>query len=345
MQLKQSLWLALALALLSLVSWELYLRSKGRVPDLNDDKNLWARERAKVDDLEKDEVILTGSSRVLFDIQIYEWEKATGRRPLQLASPGSSPLPIFRDLVRNTDFDGTIVVGVTEGLFFSTTFPEAQPWARAQSKVDHFHERTYAQRLNFALSLPFQKNLALVSINEEEWSDDTNLKALLASIQLGNRTGEEPFPPFNNFSYTDDNRNTRMSDRTATDTAFAGTVQRVWAAMRRFHREPAKEATLAFFLEDAKIFKARGGNLILLRCPSSGPLSEGEAETFPRQEFWDELVRQSAARAYHYKDYDALSHFQCPEWSHLSGPDADVFTREWVSILQQDNALITAKAQ
>jgi hypothetical protein len=345
MQLKQSLLLAVVLAALALVSWEVYLRSKGRIPDLNDDKNLWARERAKVDDLGKNDVILIGSSRVLFDIQIYEWERATGRRPLQLASPGSTPVPIFHDLVQNTDFAGTIVVGVTEGLFFSTTFPEAMPWARAQNKVDHYHERTYAQRLNFGLSLPFQQNLALVSINEEEWRDDTNLKALLAGIQLGNRTGEEPFPPFNNFSYTDLNRNTRMSERTATDTAFAATVQRVWAAMRRFHREPEKDATLKFFLADAAAFKARGGNLILLRCPSSGPLSEGEAEAFPRQEFWDELVRQSEARAYHYSDYEALSHFECPEWSHLSGPDADVFTREWVSILKQDNALITAKAQ
>jgi len=345
MRLKQSLVLALALALLSLVSWELYLRSKGRVPDLNDDKNLWARQRARVDELGRDDVILTGSSRVLFDIQIYAWQKATGRRPLQLASPGSSPLPIFHDLVQNTNFAGTVVVGVTEGLFFSTTFPEAMPWARAQNKVDHYHKRTYAQRLNFALSLPFQKNLAMVSINEEEWSDDTNLKALLAAIEFGNRTGEEPFPPFNNFSFSDDLRNTRMSDRMATDTAFAATVQRVWGAMRRFHREPEKEATLAFFLADARAFKARGGNLILLRCPSSGPLAAGEAEAFPRQEFWDELVRQSGARAYHYQDYEALNGFECPEWSHLSGPDADLFTRAWVRILKQDNALITPKAQ
>ncbi len=345
MQLKTSLLLAFVLALLALVSWEVYLRSQGRVPDLSDDKNLWARERAKVDQLGREDVILTGSSRVLFDVQIYEWEKLTGRQPLQLASPGSSPLPIFRDLVRNTDFTGTIVVGVTEGLFFSTTFPEARPWSRPQTKVDHYRDRTYAQRLNFALSLPFQNNLALVSINEEEWSDDTNLKALLGRIQIGNRTGEEPFPPFNNFACADNNRNTRMSARTVNDTAFAGTVQRVWLAMGRSRRDPEKEATMAYFLEDAQKFKARGGNLILVRCPSSGMLAAGEAMGFPREAFWDELVSQSGARAYHYKDYDALSHFECPEWSHLSGPDADVFTREWVSILQQDNALITAKAQ
>ncbi|MBI1193752.1 MAG: hypothetical protein GC205_11355 [Bacteroidetes bacterium] len=344
MQLKQSLSLALVLALLALVSWEVYLRSQGRVPDLNDDKNLWARERAKVDKLTNEDVILTGSSRVLFDVQLYKWERLTSRKPLQLASPGSSPLPVFHDLVQNTDFAGTIVVGVTEGLFFSTTFPEAQPWARAQNKVDHYHNRTYAQRLNFALSLPFQKNLALVSINEEEWPDDTNLKALLTRIQLGNRSGEEPFPPFNNFAHADDIRNTRMSERTATDTAFAGSVQRVWMAMGRFHREPEKEATLAYFLEDARKFTARGGNLILLRCPSSGPLAERESKGFPRELFWDELVNQSGARAYHYKDYESLSQFECPEWSHLSGPDADVFTSEWVSILKQDIAL-TAKAQ
>ncbi len=125
MYLKQSLIIAITLSVLSLVAWELYWRSQGKIPDLDDDKNLWAVQRAKVEDASENDVLLLGSSRVLFDIQLNEWEKETGVRPIQLACAGSSPLPVFHDIVQNTNFKGTVLVGVTPGLFFSTTYPEA----------------------------------------------------------------------------------------------------------------------------------------------------------------------------------------------------------------------------
>ena len=96
-------------------------------------------------------------STITFDIQLDEWEKETGKRPIQLACVGSSPLPVFHDLVENTNFKGTILVGVTPGLFFSTTFPQARPWEWPQSRVDYYHRRTYAQRANHILSIPLQE--------------------------------------------------------------------------------------------------------------------------------------------------------------------------------------------
>lgn len=142
MNLKQSLFIAVTLSVLSIVAWEIYWRNQGKIPDLDDDKNLWAVQRAKVDDASENEVVLLGSSRVLFDIQLNEWEKETGVRPIQLASAGASPLPTFHDIVENTEYKGTVLVGVTPGIFFSTTFPEASPWKRAQSRVDYFEDRT-----------------------------------------------------------------------------------------------------------------------------------------------------------------------------------------------------------
>lgn len=127
MNLKQSLIIALVLSIAALGAWELYWRSKGYFPNLDDDKYLWAKTRAKVEKATENDVVLVGSSRVLFDIQLDVWEKMTGIRPIQLANPGASPLPVFHDLVENTDFKGTAIVGVTPPLFFSTTFPQAPP--------------------------------------------------------------------------------------------------------------------------------------------------------------------------------------------------------------------------
>jgi hypothetical protein len=334
---KQSLIIALVLSIISISGWELYWRTQGKMPDLDDDKNVWAEQRAKVEGAAENEIVLIGSSRVLFDIQLDEWEAQTGSRPIQLATAGGSPLPLFHDLVNNTDFTGTILVGVTPGLFFSTTFPGASPWKRPQSRVDYFENRTYAQRLNHWLSIPLQQNLVMISTSEEGWSDDIDLKSLLNKIQLENRTGETIFPPFNNFGNFTEDRNMMMTEKAATDTAFAGSIKNVWKT------PPEREATTAFFVEDAKKFKAKGGQLILLHCPSSGMFKEGETKYFPRAEFWNELVTQTTAKGYHYQDYDEFKSLDCPEWSHLSAPDAKYFTTELVKIMKADGTLSNSK--
>lgn len=332
---------ALILSILGLTAWEYYWRAQGKIPDIDDNKDLWAVQRAKVENLNKDGVILMGSSRVLFDIQLEQWKKETGIQPIQLATAGASPLPIFHDIVNNTDYTGTVIVGVTPGLFFSTTFPQAGPWRRAQTRIDHYQNRTYAQRLNHSLSMPLQKHLVLVSTSEEGWSDDIDLKSLLNTIPFGtDRLKEPPFPPFFKFEYMDEHRNNRMSDKTANDTAFARTVKNVWQAILAGNdRPPQKEETTSFFVEDAKTFKERGGNLILLRCPSSGMFKELETKYLSRTDFWEELVKATGAHAYHYEDYEQFKNLECPEWSHLSAQDADFFTRELVKIMTKDNVL------
>jgi hypothetical protein len=345
MQLDKSLILAILFSIAGLTIWELYWRFQGKVPDINDDKDLWAVQRAKLKNLDNNDFVLTGSSRVLFDIQLDEWEKETGKRPVMLASPGSSPLPVFRDIVENTDFAGTVIVGVTPGLFFSTTYPMAQPWKRAQSKVDHFHNRTYAQRLNHWLGMPMEKNLVFVSVSEEQWDDDIDLRSLLRRCRIGNRTENNAQPPFYSFSYISLDRNVRMTDRTATDTAFANSIKKVWAFFGKNAPPPDKESTMAYFLEDAAKFQARGGNLILLRCPSNGDLRAAENVFFPRSDYWDELLVQSKAKGYHFEDYVRLNQFECPEWSHLSAPDAEIFTQELTRILISDGAITYHKNQ
>ena len=344
MNLKQSMLIAIIISLLSLVAWEYYWKAKGKIADLDDNKDLWAVQRAKVETLPENGVVLMGSSRVLFDFQLNEWESETGIRPIQLATAGASPLPIFHDIVNNTNYKGTILVGVTPGLFFSTTYPEAGPWKRAQSRVDYFENRTYAQQINHWLSLPLQKNLALVSTSEEGWSDDIDLKSLLNNFNSNNRTGKPQFPPFNTFAYIDQDRNNPMSEKTATDTAFANSIKAAWKFMILSNKNPPeKEATTNFFVADAKKFMQRGGNLILVRCPSSGWIKGGEDKFLSRADLWDPLVKATNANAYYFEDYDQFKNLECPEWSHLSAEDARFFTTELVKIMKVDGALSNSK--
>ncbi|WP_339895292.1 hypothetical protein [uncultured Algibacter sp.] len=344
MQLKNALFIALIISIIGLISWESYWRSQGKTANLDDNKDLWAVQRAKVDKATEKGVILTGSSRVLFDIQLNDWENETGIRPIQLAAAGATPLPIFSDLVNNTNFNGTIIVGVTPPLFFSTTFPKADPWERAQSKVEHYYKRTYAQRFNHALSIPLQQNLALISTTEEIWSNNIDLKSLLNNIKIGNRM-PEGMPPFYEFNDTALDRNTKMTERTVNDTAYANTIKRVWGFFGKTSPPPDKESTTNFFIKDAKKFIDRGGNLILLRCPSTGGFRIGENMGMPREQFWDELVEKTKAHSYHFEDYNQFKNLELPEWSHLSPKDARFFTTELIKIMKADGALSNSKTQ
>ncbi|WP_034061521.1 hypothetical protein [Lacinutrix jangbogonensis] len=344
MKLKKSLILTFIICSIGLITWESYWRSQGKIADLDDNKDLWALQRAKVENLSKNGVLLMGSSRVLFDFQLNEWQTETGIRPIQLASAGASPLPIFHDIVNNTGFKGTVLVGVTPGLFFSTTYPEAGPWKRAQRRVDYFENRTYAQRINHYLSMPLQNNLALVSTSEEGWADDIDLKSLLNNFNSGTRTGKPQLPPFNAFSYIDQDRNNPMREKTATDTIFANSIKAVWKFIIMGNKNPPeKEATTNFFVADAKKFMKRGGNLILVRCPSSGWIKQGEDKFLSRIDFWDPLVKATNAKAYYFEDYDKFKNLECPEWSHLSAEDARFFTTELVKIMKADGVLSNSK--
>ncbi|WP_298536510.1 hypothetical protein [uncultured Algibacter sp.] len=343
MKLKKSLIYAIGLSLIAIIAWEIYWRSEGFTTSIDDNDALWAVERAKVDELSKDDVVLIGSSRVHFDIQLDKWEEKTGKRPIQLASGGSSPLPVFHDIVNTSNFNGTILVGVTPPLFFSTTFPEAQPWAWPLARVNHFHNRTYAQRLNHQLSIPLQKSFAFLS--ENKGVDGLKLNELINKIKIGKRSkNTNPMPPFHDFSVMALDRNVRMKKRMETDTAYANTVKRVWQFFFESDGPPPdKKSTMAFFLKDLEKFKAKGGNVILLRCPSSDEFREIEKKITPRDTVWDELVAKSGIKTYHFEDYHQFQNLTLPEWSHLKADHADYFTEELIKILKEDNALLNQK--
>lgn len=100
MKLKQTLILAVIISLIGITVWEFYWRSQGYIPDIDDDKHLWAKTRAKVEKATENDVVLIGSSRVLFNIQVHEWEALTGIKPIQLAMQVPRHCPLFMTLLK-----------------------------------------------------------------------------------------------------------------------------------------------------------------------------------------------------------------------------------------------------
>lgn len=345
MNLVRSFLVALILGLLSVAAWEFYWRSQGHEPNIDDNNNISSIQRAKLEKPATNQVVFIGSSRILFDIQLDLWREKTGTEPVMLAFQGASPLPVLRDVVENTDFKGLMVIGVTEGLFFSTTFEMAPPMSRAQDRLDYYYNRTYAQRLNHFLSIPLQKNFAFITLADETWDSDVDLKTLLRMQIRDERAGPLP-APFYQFEDVSLDRNVQMSERTTNDTAYANTVKLAWQDMISGQRpSPDKEGTTNFFLKYARQFTDRGGKIVLVRCPSDGWFKEIETKGMPRSEYWDSLVIKSNLPAYHYEDYPQFTNLNLPEWSHLSKEDADHFTTEFIKLLKEDGVLTETKPE
>jgi hypothetical protein len=345
MSLHKSFIFAAILGLVSISGWELYWRSQERIPNIDDNNNLWAIQREKLEKPNEKQVVFIGSSRILFDIQLDLWKEKTGAETVMIAAQGATPLPVLKDIVDNTDFKGTIIVGVTPGLFFSTTFEQAPPWSRAQDRIDYFNDRTFAQRLNHQLSVPLQKNLAFITAADEFWDSDVDLGTLLWNQIRDERAGPKP-APFNQFEDVSLDRNVQMYERATNDTAYANSIKLAWQDMLSGDMPPPdKKSTTDLFVHYAQMFQEKGGKIILVRCPSSGWFKEIEAIGLPRTEFWDSLVQRTKLPAYHYDDYEQFRNLNLPEWSHLSKEDADFFTAELIKIFKKEGVLTNSKSE
>ena len=84
--------------------------------------------------------------------------------------------------------------------------------------------------------------------------------------------------------------------------------------------------------------RARGVPVVFVRLPSSGAYYDFEQKFMPRAQTWDLLLERSGAAGIHFDDHAQLQGYDLPEWSHLSGPEADRFTAQLVPLVEHELA-------
>lgn len=326
--------------LLTIAFFEIFARSQGYAPTLNDEKYLWAKTRARV---KPNDVVIIGSSRALFDIDLDELELALGVKDIkQLAMTGSSPAPILENLANDANFKGTIICGIVPGLFF--TPDNIPPMNKPKEWVKAYLEFSPSEKTNLMLNHLLESNLAYLK------QDDLPLKELLKKIPLQNRDNvmlPPKLPPY--FFEIDKRREAKMIQKVMDDQIFREKIQNVWLPL--FTPPPfppfIKPEQIPDIIEKmiaAKIkttkesvdkLKSRGVKIIFVRFPSSDKLKDLESKLTPRQQFWDRLLLETGVKGIHWEDYDNLKHFTCPEWSHLSAADTVKFSKEIGFILKE----------
>lgn len=325
---------AFSIALLCLVFYELYMKnveSWARGHDI-ESRDLWADWRGEVDELTPEDVVILGSSRGHFDLNINLWDSITGRKPIMLAYPGSSPYHTVEDVIEKSDFKGLLIVSTAPGLFY--TMKGSWGANRGKTLVDHYYDRTYAQMFSGEIYKTIDPLFSYMQ------GSDLNLSALINRIPLPNRDSVDApliWPPMVEM---DKYRNIRMIPRMETDSILQKQQTDIWFSPDPKNRyADSIEVVLGHYVDLVKKFKAKGGQVTFVRPPVTDYYLETETRLFPREKYWDQLLLKSGSPGYHYSDYEESRSMIPPEWSHLNRRDSDIFTKLVIKLLQNDELL------
>src|SRR5262245_19050293 len=135
-------------------AWELYVRSIGYAPTLNDTEDLWVQVRRSV---KPESLVIVGDSRPLFDLDLDELEKGLGKRPIQLAIAGSCAHPMLNELANDQQFHGNIICSVVPGMFLVPGGPLLETSGKT---LDRYRKQTPAQRASHHLGMLLEEHVA-----------------------------------------------------------------------------------------------------------------------------------------------------------------------------------------
>jgi len=329
------LFVALVLTLLMLGAWEWHWRSFGVEPSIANTDALWATQRRRIDQGEGDgATVLIGSSRMLFDLQLPVWQALSGKRPIQLALEGTSPMFALEDLADDPNFrNARLLVGVAPDIFFSG-------FAYRGDVLKYTRKQSPSQRVGQWLSMHFVE--PFLAFDDPDY-------ALPAVIERQDwwpvRPGMHPRKDVRKLMVvTAPDRASHIWDKLEKDPAYAALAQSIWAQhfspgpgmptparLRKLTAEQIARASVAV----AKLRK-RHVEVIFVRTPSAGQYLVFEDKLFPRAQTWDVLLARTGAPGVHFQDHPELQGLWLPEWSHLATRDAVRFTGALYRIIEHD---------
>lgn len=312
---------ALVVFAVLMAGWEWHARTSGlSTEDIGDGPSRWAEERRKLDRGDPSQIAIVGDSRILFDTDLDLFERMTGVRPVQLALPGTNARPFVQDVADDEDFRGLLLVGIAERSYFRDQpgrMGHALERYRFESPNDYVGDRLYRTVSRLFAFIDY----------------DNGLLRGLRRLDLPNR-GDiyGPYLEVWKIRVTAEDRHNWLWPRLETDAYRREQARAVWLSLTGAPPVPDEQIakTIAITREAVAKIRARGGEVIFLRPPSSGPVLDSENKGTPRAKVWDALLRGAGLAGVHFADYPQMRDLDLPEYSHLSRACARHYTRAYV---------------
>ena len=320
-------WVLLPVVLVvMLCGVELIFRQLGFLPSLVDSPELWSIHRDGVySDGGQKRMVIVGASRAqtALDPQVFAQE-FTEYQVVHLAIDGTAPLEIVRDLCRDPKFDGLILCSATVPLMISD---DADPERRDRLYVDYY-------RTDFKpLAGRDREYNALIKARLQSWAAIMSSELSFKNLVSQGRELKPNFLHMHHDRYRPANYRSRMTSAELSEhLAKRVAKQRLTAAV------VDQEKFDQYFGHDLpelhRELSGRGGQMVLIRMPSSGESWTIEQEFVPKSSYWDRIQDLSGVPTVHFADFPGLDEFDCPDGIHLDATDAPRFTRRLSEILR-----------
>jgi len=329
------LFIASILLVVGLILWEMLAYKMHHTPGTYQTgfESMWAEERSKLDSPNNIKVVLTGSSRILWGMDIHIIEEHLGSKPLQLALPGTGPALFVKDIVETTDFNGLLIVGVAPFLFNRMdegyfgkgaldAYNQQSPSGYTGAKLHDFLS-DYIAFLDDAFSMP-----ELLERYTQLPYRPGSKKLLNEQWKLGNIYQE---------------RLTEMWQPVEQVGSFDNTqITNFWSGGLSRKPPPAKkinemaQISIEYYKPLIAKIRKRGGDILFLRMPSSGDYLKFDLNSDYYNQMWQPMIEGLDVTAINAMDYPELSsELDTPEWSHLSRKSQDIFSHKIVDFIDQ----------
>jgi hypothetical protein len=304
--------LAALLVLLPFGAFEWVARAHGFRPALTDTPDLWAYQRMQLRPHDARAVVVFGSSKAQLGINLDEFERACGTRPIQLAIDGTSAHAFLEQLARDEAFTGLALVE-TGFLFDNNERHErrAQEYAASYSSF----RGSVARRFDFRLHWFIGQALAIVS-------PDLSARRITEAFSAGHW----PRPSYLRMSPD----RGRFGDYQMVDSALLQrlTVNEFTTGGITLNEEQLA-ARLARVEAAVTRIQARGGRVVIIRMPPAvAARDDSDAAR------WEAVKAHTSALCLSAADDPVLASFKCPDGNHLDYRDAARFTRALVAVLR-----------
>ena len=313
--------LAIALVVTVVVGAELFWRSQGHRASITDDPTWWAIHRQAAS--QENAVVIIGASRTQLGFSSREFHQAYPERPLiRLEVAGKGAYEVLQDLAEDDSFKGLVICSVApSGDVGRGTMPEYLDISRNRVSLD--------RQLNRTASAWLQDKLVFLS------SEVGTLSVIRSVID----TGQLPLPRYI-ATHFDRSRSANFNLWRGPDSPEIRRQRVVrWAHKwgisdaQKWPERIQQAETLVSHIQ------RRGGNVVFLAMPVTGPFYSMNERVYPKRKFWDKFATATNGVAVHYLDVPGARDLNCPDSSHLDQRDAPQFTRSVLEVLKRREVL------
>lgn len=330
------IWLLTGITLvLFFIGWNCFWFSNKVIPLPDDDAKLWSYHRRRVSDSGNKTVVLIGSSRIQTGLDQSVFTKFTGRKTIQLAIIGQSPIPTLQNLADDETFQGTVISDFSEFIVYQNEMDQnsrqtVTAWIREyqEGKMTDDFEFWLRGYGRYLVAHPYL---------------GTNPADSLKNIFTGQVFHQKTIDEMNNHKHStffDRTMIFKMGDFLTKEEEedLIKKLQKAPVESMRYliENNPPKPEKIREIINNieglVQKIQSRGGKVVFVNFPMSGELARLNDIAFPREKFWDVLTANTTAETFHYKDYPQLQ-FECPDGSHLKAEDTPQFTENLVKII------------